>query len=317
MTSVAEAVTGNSSLGAALASGLTSISENATITFTKYVRRTLVLDGFVFWLKGESQDVQGSLHYSTNRDQREDETISVNRVLFTTTTPITALNEQNPQTLWIGSFDGMRFAFGERGSYFKQSGLYHYAGAALYSALASQLVDSLYDLGPDHLIVSNSLPVWLALSQYSPIWLQPANPEIQLYPSFLAPGNLIPPYGTVHIEPAQTAAIAMAPTLTKNVSHYQLAQDHVRITLYGYDNDAALDFIDLVNQYSIDQDVIGIMGAISIVKDEKRPQSEISAIAQKKTIEFDVSYYQTRINDLVRQLITSSPVTFTVAPLAA
>ena len=71
--------------------------------------------------------------------------------------------------------------------------------------------------------------------------------------------------------------------------------------------------MDTVNQYSLDTDSIGIMN-MPIVRDEKRPQSELQVIAMKKTIEFDVSYYQTRINDIARQLIESCIVEYSVAP---
>ena len=51
-----------------------------------------------------------------------------------------------------------------------------------------------------------------------------------------------------------------------------------------------------------------------IMRDEKRGQMELQAIAMKKTIEIDVSYYQARINDIARQLIESCIVQYTVSP---
>jgi hypothetical protein len=50
------------------------------------------------------------------------------------------------------------------------------------------------------------------------------------------------------------------------------------------------------------------------VRDEKRPQSEIQAIAMKKIIEYDVSYYQSRIRDIARQLILDCIVDYSVSP---
>jgi len=318
MATVAESLGNHSQLKSTLEQGLLSISESATVSFTKYVKRILPLDGYVFWLAGETMTIQGSLHYSSSREIREDETISVNRVVFTTTTPVAPFNYVNQQLIWVATVGEIRFSFSNLGMFYEQAGLYHYTGEAVYPALASQLVNNLYDLSPDNLIVSNSLPAWLAIQTYLPQWLTIPNPGVLLYPSFLVPTNVVPPYGVVHVEPSKTTAIQAAPRLTVNASHYQLATDHVRITLYGLNNNSALDFIDTVNQYSLDTDVFGIM-SMPMVRDEKRTQSEIQAIAMKKTIEYDVSYYQTRINNVARQLILEAFVQYTVAsyPTAA
>jgi hypothetical protein len=85
----------------------------------------------------------------------------------------------------------------------------------------------------------------------------------------------------------------------------------VRITLYGTRNFSALDFVDCVNQYSLDTDLIGIMN-LPTVRDEKRTQSELSTIAMKKSVEFVVSYYQQRANDVARQIILSAIPSFFV-----
>jgi hypothetical protein len=98
-----------------------------------------------------------------------------------------------------------------------------------------------------------------------------------------------------------------------NSTHYQLTTDKVRITFYGLTNAQVMDFVDTVNQYTLDTDVLGIMN-MPIVRDEKRPQSEIQAIAMKKTIEYDVSYYQQRIRDVARQLIEQCIVDYSVSP---
>jgi len=297
----------------ALQAGIQSLSAGETVRFTKYVKRVLPIDGYVFWLAGESIEIAGSFHYSVGRTQNEDETVSVNKVVFTTTDEISEFNAVDPQTLWIATFDGIRFAFARRGNRYTQAGVNHYEGDAVYSALASQLVQNLYTLSAAEPIVSNSLPAWLTIQTYSPQWLVPYNPGIILYPSYLVPANITPPYGVVHIEPGRTNAIQAAPRLTVNASHYQLATDHIRVTLYGYTNAQAQDWIDTVNQYSLDTDAFGIMN-MPIMRDEKRGQMELQAIAMKKTIEIDVSYYQARINDIARQLIESCIVQYTVSP---
>ena len=297
----------------ALQAGIQSLSAGETIRFTKYVKRILPVDGYIFWLAGESIEIAGSFHYSVGRTQREDETVSINRVIFTTTDDISEFNVVDPQTLWIATYDNIRFAFARRGNRYTQAGLNHYEGEAVYSALASQLVENLYTLLASEPIVSNSLPAWLTIQTYSPFWLGPQNPNIILYPSYLVPANIAPPYGVVHIEPGRTNAIQAAPRLTINGSHYQLATDHVRVTLYGYNNAQAQDWIDTVNQFSVDTDALGIM-SMPIMRDEKRGQMELQAIAMKKTIEFDVSYYQTRINDIARQLVESCVVQYEILP---
>jgi len=313
MTRVSESVETQRQLRSILQDGIASISANQTITFQKYIKKILPLDGFVFWLAGESISIAGSLHYSSNTDQTEDETIAINSVVFNTMTPVFEFNTMNEQTLYIAHYDGVRFAFSKRGPFYEQAGIYHYEGSAVYSALNTQLVENLYDLVNYEPIVSNSLPAWLAIREYNPAWLQTTNPKIDLYPSYLVPYNLIPPYGVVHIDPARTLAIQAAPRLSVNSSHYQLASDKVKITFYGLTNAQVMDFVDTVNEYTVNTDDLGIMN-IPTIRDEKRPQSEIQAIAMKKTIEYDVSYYQARIRDVARRLIEQCTVDVGVAP---
>ncbi len=81
-------------------------------------------------------------------------------------------------------------------------------------------------------------------------------------------------------------------------------------------NDDALDFLDCVLQRSLDYDEFGIMN-MPVVRDEKRTQSELNAIAQKKTIQFEISYNQNRMNSIARELILSAIPTFVPQELAA
>lgn len=284
--------------------GLHVLTSGAVIPFTQYVRYVLPLDGYVFWLKTKATTLEGSLHISGNKQQREDETISVNRVVFTTGMMADDLNTIEPNTIWVGESQGVKFAFSESGPRFQQSGLFHYVGDAVYPALQSQLVDVGSQLPKDTLVVSNSLPAWLALKSYNPVWLPAPNPGITLYPSFLVPDDLPPPYGSVHIEPSQTEAIQSTARIGPLRNHFQLAKDRVRVTLYGTTNDQALAFLDLVDQFTLDTDVLGLMN-MPIVRDEKRTQAELGVIAMKKTIEFEVNYYQAAIRNAAQQLIKS------------
>jgi hypothetical protein len=83
--------------------------------------------------------------------------------------------------------------------------------------------------------------------------------------------------------------------------------------MYGLGNQKALDFQDYVFQYSLNTDVIGVMN-MPVIRDEKRTQSEMSVVAMKKSFEIEISYYQTRVNNVARQFIRSAIPTFLVAP---
>jgi hypothetical protein len=338
MAQVDEAVGQASPLNADLKAGLENISQNQTVTFTKYVRLVLPLDGYVFWVKADllsqsalfnagafntaefnegqsivtpaaTETVKGSLHYASDTRQDEAEEYTINRVVFTAEQPIKAFNEIGQNVLFIGTFQGIKFAFSRRESFYQQAGLHHYVGDAVYSTLDSQLVDSIDGFDTRNVIVSNSLPIWLSMNGYvQQPWDAFGNP-VTLYPSFLVPLNLPPPYGAVHIQPDSTRALAAAPTFSPTFSHTQLVTEKVRVTLYGLRNFNALDFVDFVSQFSVNTDLLGVMNQ-PVVHDEKKTQTELLAIAMKKTVEFEINYLQHRVNDVARQLILQAIPTF-------
>ena len=309
MASLAENVDATSQGNADL-QGARQLSRDQKVTFVKYVRQVLPLDGYVFWLAVGAVTVSGSLHVSTDLRRLEDETLAVNRVTLTTDGPVQTFDEIAPDVMFVGTWESVRFAFTRRSDFFQAASVFTYQGDAVYPALESQLVENGGQLLDTTLVVSNSLPAWLKLVSYDPIWLTFQNPGVTLFPSFLAPQNQEPPYGTVHVVPTETRGIASSPYLGRTMSHGQLAQDRVRVTLYGLTNDQALSFLDLVNQFSLDTDAIGIVN-IPVVRDEKRPQAEIGVIAMKKVIDFDVTYYQGTARDLARQLIETAVATVT------
>lgn len=329
MPSISETLNSQNELASELALGIDVISQSQEVTFQKYIRVVLPLDGFVFWIKPEllsasailnasilnssainsaeiplaSQPIstivaKGSVHYSTARDQREDETIDVNSVIFTTTEDLDGFNDVAQGVMYIASFDGLQFAFNKRQALYKQAGVYHYHGDAVYPAMRSQIIDDIRAFDSLSVVTSNSLPIWLSLTQFMPI-----------YPSHAVPTNILPPYAVAHIPPDSTNAMQSAPTLDQTLTHSQLVRETVKITIYGLRNFNALDFQDYVLQYSLDSDAIGIMN-IPVIRDEKRTQSEISVLAMKKSIEFDVNYYQGRVQTVARQLILSVVPTF-------
>lgn len=357
MATVDEALlSGRSPLASDLAEGVNAISSEQVVRFTKYVRLVLPLDGFVFWVRADLLspsalanafvanpfyldgagapvgvplnsaprlitpaafvDAKGSLHYATDTRQEEASTYAQNRVVFTSLDEVQDLNEIGPNVLFIGTIDGVRFAFSTRGSFYRQAKLYHYVGNAVYSELDTQLVDKLDGFNSRDVVVSNSLPLWLALNGYVPFYGFAC--PITLYPSFLVPNNLAPPYGSVHIAPESTRSLAGAPFLTSSSTHSQLCAETVKVTMFGARNFTALDFLDCVMQRSRDYEDFGIMN-MPAVRDEKRTQAELNAIAQKKSVVFEISYYQQRVNDVARQMILSAIPTYHVdgEPLAA
>ncbi|KWN80867.1 hypothetical protein WM24_23830 [Burkholderia ubonensis] len=304
------------------------LSERQTVTFTQYVRLVLPLDGFVFWVRANLLSpsslynayaynrapydsiskiakpaptivAQGSFHLISEQHQEQEQTMGVHQCIFTAEQQIQDFNQIAPNVIYIANVNGVRFAFNHRDSYYSQAGIHHYSGHAIYSIMESQIIDSPQDFDTRNVVVSNSLPVWLTLNQFFPV-----------YPSFLVPENVEPIFASVHIEPSETAAIQMAPWLDSQSSHFQLVQDSVTITMYGTRNFNALDFVDYVNQYTLNNDgVIGISN-LPVMLDEKRTQEELNVIAMKKSITYEVNYYQTRMNNIARQLILSCIPTF-------
>src|SRR5882762_5524404 len=278
MATLDEARTGqNTPLNAALDQGIETISYNQEIEFTKYVRLVLPLDGFVFWVKADllsqsallnaalyngavfnqnetvitsapTVSIKGSFHYETQSTQDQTETYANNHVVFTAESEIQDFNEIGPNVIFIGTFDGMRFAFSSRAYLYRQADIFHYSGHAVYSIMDSQIIDTSDGLTSKELVVSNSIPIWLSMNTYQKLEIEYfAPPDFPLYPSFLSPQNLPPPYATVHIEPTTTQGIQAAPFLDSTLSHYQLCQETVRIGFYGVRNDDVLNFMDFVN----------------------------------------------------------------------
>lgn len=354
MTSAAEATVARTPLGADLATGLEAVSLDQQVAFTQYRRVVLPLDGFVFWVRadlvaggatydGAAYDdwlfagspkitapatltATGSLHFATRHFQSEDSNAGANDVVFTSEVPVDFFNAIDPQTIWIaqlpntveqaGVAGNRRFAFSSRRNLYTQAGpLYHYVGASVASTMASQIIDSPLAFNALQPVVSNSLPMWLQLASYaSPTGAFPVTAPI--FPSMAVPDNQPPPYVVVHVAPEGTRAIAAAALLDGSLGQRQLARDFVRVTTLGLRNADVLNFIQAFQQYSIETDNLGLMN-MPLPRDEKRGQVEFLTLEQRKTIEFEVSYYQATSRAVARQLITSCIPSFVVAPLAA
>jgi len=326
MSIASEASAAPRSMEAALNAGLDSLSRNETLVFTQYTKQVIAQDGYVFWVASSAQvSARGSLHYGSQRDQSEDQTAGIDSVIFTSEVEITAFNNIGAGIIWICPYQvnggsTIYIAFSSRGSFYLQAGMWHYAGFAVYPAMQSQLIRSLADL-PAGPIVSNSLPIWLDAAANMGAIVGSQAPTVPAYASYLIPENIVPPYVVVHIEPEMTKAIQGFPryswrqktgTGPYQLPGSQLMQDMVRLTLYGFTNQQAQQWLSGLIIYSLATENFGFMNSPAI-QDEKRTQSEIAAIAMKKTITIHADYNQSAADMIVRQLILSASVSFQVS----
>jgi hypothetical protein len=291
-----------------------------------YLRRmlgtVLPVDGFVFWLNAAllspaqlaaAQLVSAapipvsvtSMHYASQGSMEYDESIVIRRVDFTSEVEIDAFSEMSSGVLYVGNWDtpwgSFRFSFSARNSYYRQADLHHYVGDAIYPVFEAQLIDSVAGFDQRQ-VVSNSLPLWLTMMTAPPYPSPITPPAVPLYPAFLVPDNLPPPYGVIDIAPTGTRALQPVPYRSGNSSSYQLVSDRVTLIFYGLRNDEVWDLRDYAFDYSANTGMFGIMND-PVIRDERRFQLELNALAQKKTLEFEVSYYQGRMRDLARQYI--------------
>lgn len=329
--SVGESAGAATALKSALQGGLRVLDAEVTLKFVKYVKLVLPFDGYVFWVRAELVspssllnagtlnappplntpsvvvssapffEAPGSLHITQTTTQTEDDTYTHNDIIFTSEQEVTDLNAVSPTVAYIANYGPFRYAFSQKTGYYQQADLHHYKGEAIFPALTTQIIDDLDDLDRLNPIVSDSLPIWLLMNQYFPV-----------YPSFLVPDNILPPFAAVHIPPDSTRALQAIPWVDP-VNHYswQLMAEHVRITLYGVRNHLVLQYLnDIVNSSRL-YDRFGLT-APPVLRDDKRFQPELSILAQKKTLDLDISYYQTGLIEDNRQLIEQALIGFFV-----
>lgn len=302
-----------SELSDAIDQAVEQLDLNQEITFQPYSRVVLPIDGYVFWKQSVPVvSVKGSLHFTQNIEQNEEETYGLAQVVMTTRRRLVEFEALPANTLLVGSWMSadetrFRFTFSAQNGRYKAAGLWHYSGRSVSPALASQLLDRDGMIDPTRAITSNSLALWLALNSYKSFWSSQFKTPVTLYPSDLVEPNLTPPYGVVHIGGNDTRALQAAPYLDASYSSWQLAADRVRVILYGLQSDEAIAFHNAVLAYSRDTDNFGIMN-VPIVSDDKRPEPGMQAIAMKKTITYDVSYIQARVAQIARELIRKATI---------
>ena len=303
---------------------LTDPSQSGTFVFQQYNKFQVAQDGYVFWVAtGNTITVNGALHISTDREQELDDTIAMNVVMLDRGDAITEFNTVDTASLWVAEIAGptgdgtVQIAFQRRGPYFENAGVYHYMGFAVFAPFADILVQSASDI-PAGPIVNNSLPVWMALP--TSLAELPGNlfpTSIPVYPSFLVPSNAQPPYIVAHIEPGRTQPVQAFPSAVwpggdtgpQDCAAYQLVRDHVELILYGLNGQQAMQLLAALTRLSTFANQFGFM-SMPVIRDHKRTQPEIMAIALKKSIKFTASYYQSAADAIARQLILSAVLTY-------
>src|SRR6185369_12286500 len=99
------------------------ISQDQSILFTQYNLLILPLDGYVFWVKNPTNTmrVKGSIHIARDNQQNADETVGINHVIFTSENQVNNFSAVSPTTMYIGEFEGVKFAFNNQRNFYKQA----------------------------------------------------------------------------------------------------------------------------------------------------------------------------------------------------
>lgn len=252
--------------------------------------------------------VKGSLHWSSQAQQQEDNSGASDTAIFTAESEVNDLDEVAPDEMFIARRGDRLYAFSSSLMRYDQAGLWHYRGQALNPQVASQVVDDPIQLRPLQAVVSNSLPIWIAFGTNQQ--------DVPLFPSFAIPPNQPPPYAAVHIPDEYPDALQALALRSTNSTDDQLVKDRVRFTTYGLRADQALDFRSyLLGQAEDDACPYGLMN-MPVMRDRKVLQVEFQVLGQCKTFELEISYYQTRARDVARQLIEHAAITVSVADIS-
>ncbi|HXS13680.1 MAG TPA: hypothetical protein VN734_13310 [Acidobacteriaceae bacterium] len=306
-----------SELAAVIGDAVEDLDLSQEVIFTQYTRKVLPLDGYVFWIPTGTLTVPGALHVAMEMIQNEDETFGLASATFTTQTFVAEFTDIPVSTIYVATVGESNYAFSRHAGYFQAANTWHYQGSSIPPALLSQLLSSPSQL-PTGLIVSNSLPIWLAFNGYKSPYVGGFSNTITLFPSKLVPTNEPAPYGVVHIEPANTRGISGVPQVQQvSVNGVatrvmtQLMADRVKIVLYGLQSDAAQEFYGALMEYigTTSTNGMGLMN-VPALQDGKREQVELQTIAMQKTMDIDVSYSSYYAKSVALQTIKTATMTW-------
>lgn len=300
-------------LFATINAGVNLVDEGQTVTFIRYVRQVLPIDGFVFWSPSQVFDKEGALHFAQSLIQNDEETFAQGMVSFTAQEAVQEFEEAPTNVIFVATLPGgSRYAFSSQEGFLNAAKQYHYFGRTIPPAALSQLLDKPGQIDLSRVIVSNSLPFWLGLNNYSTPYGDGYTNSIPVYPSKLVSPNLAAPYVAVKI--VKTDSDQMSPYLDPNRSSFQNATDVVRLVMYGLQNNESIDFSNCVRQYLNLTRGIGARSSFWVV-DEQREVTELETIAMKKTMEVTVNYNQIRIDAISRRLIRQASMNFIIGTL--
>src|SRR5487761_151526 len=88
------------------------LSGHRELIFQCYSRVVLPYDKYVYWQPTvKTQPIGGSLHFSQDWEQNEDETVGLAHIWFTADSRITDFESAPPNTIFVATVEGFRFAF--------------------------------------------------------------------------------------------------------------------------------------------------------------------------------------------------------------
>lgn len=303
---------GDTEWGPTLRDGLEMLSFDQEMRFAKYTRVVLPLDGYVFWQPmDEFVDIKCSFHFSQEVQQDEDETYGAITVYFTSMEPVVEFEAMPPDTLYVGQIRGVKFAFFSQTGFYGPAKLWHYVGRSIPPVMLSQLLDTPGAIDAAQPVTSNSLALWIAINSYTLPPIYTGLPTgFTLYPADLVPPNMSPPYGVVKVE--DTRPLQAVPSYRGGtIGTDQLDADRVRITLNGLQHNAGIDVLNAILAYSLYSDRFGLMNSPTVM-DGSRKEASLQAVGLQKFILFEVSFLQSRVNDVARALIKKAVPSYQV-----
>ncbi|UMM63162.1 hypothetical protein [Aristophania vespae] len=303
------------SLAASLVAAVNDVSYGQHVQLKEYKRLILPLDGYVFWVAtGKEILVTGALYFLTENIQKEAKSLEQRNVIFSSKEEVKPFNQLSSDQIWVGNLDETRFVFGSRSSQITQDGLFHYIGESISPIFSTQFIDDLNIINDDEVIVSNSLPIFMALPTQSNPYLDwcrwPEN--VPIFPSYIVPDSQAPPYITVDIDPSFQQSLTPGLISTSDKSSFQFVTETVCLTLYGLTNNQAVNVRDYIVRWAAtNPDRLGITNC-PIIRDIRKYQPEINTLAMIKTISFEVMYCQHAARECGAQLIHKAKLPFRI-----